>query len=167
MLNNFLQTRIPLQTGEFKRLSGKDVWKLKMLYSRESKKALPVDRSQCEQLFRPGRNFSKYVQKSEEELTPRAKPNKYLGIPDPVPKKTADYPDAAANTAADTNFVPYDGDDVKLPPTTMSKKKTNIQVLKQRQHTTSTQDPIFDGSDYDTKEKEDRMSQKLRTSRRQ
>ncbi|CAG5056509.1 unnamed protein product [Parnassius apollo] len=73
--------------GEGKGFSYKDIWKITMLYNYiVKKKANSIKASDCLKLFEPGANFSNYEPLIDDEIQPRSKPNKYLGIQGKLPK---------------------------------------------------------------------------------
>lgn len=51
-----------------------------MLYNYISRNRPTIGKSECSKLFAPGSKFNKYRPDSDEDITPRKKPNKYLGI---------------------------------------------------------------------------------------
>lgn len=71
-------------------LSYGDLWKIRMLYNYISRNRATIGKSECSKLFVPGSKFRKYRPDSGEDITPRKKPNKYLGISDEkAPEKTS------------------------------------------------------------------------------
>lgn len=63
-------------------LSYGDLWKIRMLYNYISRNRPTIGKSECSKLFVPGSQFNNYRPDSGEDLTPRKKPNKYLGNSD-------------------------------------------------------------------------------------
>lgn len=53
-----------------------------MLYNFISRNRPTIGKFECSKLFVPGRKFEKYIPDSGEDITPRKKPAKYLGITD-------------------------------------------------------------------------------------
>lgn len=53
-----------------------------MLYNFISRNRASIGKSECSKLFVPGSKFKKFRPDSDEDVTPRKKPAKYLGIPD-------------------------------------------------------------------------------------
>lgn len=71
-------------------LSYGDLWKIRMLYNYISRNRATIGKSECSKLFVPGSKFKKYRPDSGEDITPRKKPSKYLGIAeDKAPEKTS------------------------------------------------------------------------------
>lgn len=60
-------------------LSYADLWKIRMLYNYISRKRPTIGKSDCSKLFVPGNKFKEYRPDSDDEITPRRKPAKYLG----------------------------------------------------------------------------------------
>lgn len=61
-----------------------------MLYNYISRHRATIGKSECSKLFVPGSKFKKYRPDSDEDVTPRKKPSKYLGITE---DQTADKDD--------------------------------------------------------------------------
>ncbi|XP_072936568.1 uncharacterized protein [Epargyreus clarus] len=74
---------IKVTIGEGTGFSYNDIWKIRMLYNFISKKRLrSANVPECSKLFNLSSNFSNFEPESEDEVQPRKKPPKYLGLPD-------------------------------------------------------------------------------------
>lgn len=142
-----------MNVGEFKELSYIDLWKIKKLYQLDTKKSPLAEEAQCNKLFKPGNKFDGYSPQGANEMTPRAKTNKYLGVTNALQEKLDVIEGKNDEKGENKELYDEENTEIEMPKTKTVKKPDVTRKQKLNSKRTTSDLSILTASDYGSYEK--------------